>query len=120
MAAPWRNEDDVKGALFKISGGGTLWQVPGQHDKLYKRVDDADELSNIVRLFPQWQRLAGSDWMIPEALVCSSHPAAPVGYIMQRAAGTTLADIEGAASKVLDETLKGWVKKNPTSTRKQL
>ena len=94
MSGETIHEVDIKGTLVKNSGGGTLWRVLQQPDKIYKCVRSEKELHNIVQLMPSWRQLEGSDWIIPEKLVYGDDGTKPVGYIIRREAGAPLNELE--------------------------
>ena len=64
-------EKEVKGTVFKISGGGTLYNtIDSYADCLYKHVADESEMAMLLSLADAWQSLDGSDWVVPRAYVC--------------------------------------------------
>ena len=100
MSFPSVDEPSIKGALFKVSGGGTLYAVIDKPNMLYKTVNSAEELSNVVQLMPRWEDLAGTDWVIPEQIVHRDDPTTKVGYIMRRARGHSLHDFESSPENI--------------------
>ena len=75
------NEVDVKGALVEVSGGGDLYTALSDPTHLYKQVKQGTTLANVVRLWDSWQRLRGTDWVVPELLVKGPN-GDPVGFTM--------------------------------------
>ena len=70
MSVSVLREGDVKGSLFKSSGGGTLYHAKGQfQNHIYKRVQSDSEMEALWSLKEKWFRIGGSDWTVPLAYV---------------------------------------------------
>ena len=98
MAAVVVQERDVRGALFKESGGGTLYcALPPFTHHLYKEVKSEEEMEQLWSMRGKWAALRGTDWTYPAAWVANDDGTI-IGYVMDRVPGSSVWEASRSAT----------------------